>query len=399
MNDCNVLRGVSEDQLRDPGSNAKPVGRKEMRRMSWLMNRVAASRHNITDEQLERFGKHPTGPILPAQCVWAKRLWVDSSVIPIEIISLSATSDGKSLIMGMNAKNQLCAYTDEMPKIQLLGPDISKYERYRFRTVKADFSNLIVLLNLWDVGEKGTSYLFKQGRVALEYDGLMDAVLVGGDTILVEQVSEDGSTTTLYKASATSDAIELELVRSAPERIGHFAEFRDGRIFIQWITEDRFEVRDLEGNLHIRYPKSDAVVGIGEYDRGEIAIIVQTADAIRLVQQDRGAPITEFNARGSDYFLRNVTFLAAWQAFGRSKKEDGLSNMFPAYAFQARSERDDMYRWVFHSTFEPPFHLISNVVEGEHGNLCYYGLVYEKEIGSPSCGNAILCKMVRKRPF
>lgn len=43
-------------------------------RLDWLIKRMLAKKCPITDEQVERFGLHPAGPILPENCLGVRRL-------------------------------------------------------------------------------------------------------------------------------------------------------------------------------------------------------------------------------------------------------------------------------------------------------------------------------------
>ena len=89
------------------GSRRKKMSDKKptLGRLSWLLERMNASHHPITDEQVERFGRHPGGPILPSECLEVKRFVG-------ETCALSLSPDGKPYLITHDLERSECLLTD-----------------------------------------------------------------------------------------------------------------------------------------------------------------------------------------------------------------------------------------------------------------------------------------------
>ena len=74
-------------------------------RVSWLLERMNATHHPITDEQVERFGRHPTGPILPDECLEVKRFYGKA-------LALGVCPDGKPYLITHGFGRKECLLTN-----------------------------------------------------------------------------------------------------------------------------------------------------------------------------------------------------------------------------------------------------------------------------------------------
>ncbi len=152
--------------------------RPDLKKAVWLLHQMVG-RHPITEDQVDRFAKHPAGPILPDLCVESRRLPTKLANTPkgwredplgfhFKIIDLSVTPDGRPCIIIK------IRYQDKIKNVLLCGQD-----QYDLCDDFEGFISVVQLLGFANSGKPVTyiSYLKDKG----DYKDMPDDKIFYGD--------------------------------------------------------------------------------------------------------------------------------------------------------------------------------------------------------------------------
>lgn len=348
-------------------------GRADLSRAIWLLQRMDAQKHPIKAAQVERFGRHPAGPILPDSCVETRRLPVKYGMriglviegnMPVgPDLLLSATEDGKPCI-GTIVDSQPTLFVGE--KSYKLGEPEGRY--HSFWVQKCICFELLGFRNGEPVTLIGTARLYSDTK-RYYFGTVFQGEQICAEDVTVASLLSDGS---LAYVEAHEEGPDIPPMCEGGNKL-----FRDGQFVCEIYVGLRFFLSP-DGRL-ISMEK-EGCPAIVEY------VMPRTIDEEHYYLRDRAADLVMF--RGSLHWVETQEEgrdAYSWYAapFGsnseltwgvRLGKNPYLSHLTALdderFAYIGETTRDKMECWVVDGVEQLGFDHVSPLFR--RGEDCLY---------------------------